>query len=505
LKFTDMYDKNITLFALQKLIDYQMPTGEWGYYDINFKNRYLRVSRKDYLSDARLRLFRKPNVYRTLTAMEVLKSYCGNKFNSRIQRAVGWLKRSLSSGWFIEWDEFSTGPFPDRRDLSHIEKAPDIRHTAQALLGLLKFDRNPGPELPKGLYNILNHQFEYGMWPRKPGFNGVEIFRSVCCADLLFHAIEYKNKEKLYRVGLREDFFQKARVALDRTCAWLVGCADKFGGLWEDEYQTAMVLERLGQRLLADKRYARAIESAVSVLLERVEGNGWTNSAIRDQRVRFSDVSRYENTVRILASLCIVQGENILVLERKLRPVFSYMRDCFKPDRIDASDYRYFLFIFCPDRNESRDAIQREQIYDYLDVKQLNTFITYSNRDAILDAMSLWVIDCLERLERLSEGKALGLPNYDQASLEKEEELLSILSMMRLISVHQPMGQLPSSLLEYFQTGDLQSLWGQLGELSEKYRPQIENKPPLSGRVYSEIKDAFIELAAKYLELMTKP
>ena len=500
-----MSDKDITIFAIQKILDFQMPTGEWGYYDVNFRNRYERVKRSDYISDARLRLFRKPNVYRTLTALEVLGHYCKNKFNARTQKGVAWIKRNLSSGWFIEWDEFSSGPFPDRNDLFHIEKAPDIRHTAQALLTLLKFDRTPGPELSKGLYNILNSQFETGMWPRKPGFNGTEIFRSVCCADLLWHALDYKNKEKLTRLGIKEDFFQKARLALDRTCAWLVTCAEKSGGLWEDEYQTAMVLERLGRRLLTDSRYASSVNRAVTVLLDQINNGGWTNSSIRDHKIRFSDTSRYETTIRIQASLQIIQGGNYWLPEKKMQPVLDYLKNSFEPDKIDASDYRYFLHIFCPDNNEFATTIQKATFYDYLSAKKPLSPYNYRSINSLLDMMGIWVTDCLGRLGNLIEGKALGLSNYDQAFLEKEEELLMILNSMKVNSVDHPMQHLPASLLEYFQTGDLQLLWDQLGEFCKQYQLPVKTEPPIGSKIYREVRSVVIELGAKYLELITKP
>ena len=499
-----MDDEVLAKLALQKILDYQMPTGEWGYYSVSLKDRYLRVKREDYAHPAYLSLFRKPNGYRTLTAIEALKDYCNNMFNSRIHKAVTWFKRNLSSGWFVEWDAFGSGPSPDQIDLPHVEKAPDIRHTAQVLLGLLKFDRNPGPEFHKGLYNLLNHQLENGMWPRKPGFNHAEIFRTVCCADLLFHAIDYKYRQKLSRLGFREDFFQKARVALDLACAWLIDCAEKHNGLWMDEYQTAMVLERLGRRLLADKRYAHIVESAVASLLERMTNEGWTNSTILKPEIRYSDLSRYETTVRICASLHIIQCEKLCVPKEMLEPVRSYLRDRFQPDVIDASDYRYFLHIFYPDYDKFRSITQRKDFFDYLDIKPSDSFLSYPNRDSLLRTMSLWIIDCLERLQGLAEGKALGQPNYVQAFLEKEEELLTILDTMRLISVHQPIEELPSSLLRYFQTGDLQPLREELEKFCRKYQIQIEKKLSFGERAFQEIRELFVEIIAKYLAEMSK-
>lgn len=497
-----MDDENLAKSALQKILDYQMPTGEWGYYSVSLKDRYLRVKREEYTRPEFLSLCRKPNGYRTLTAMEVLKDYGGNMFNSRIRKAVIWLKQNLSSGWFVEWDAFVSGPRPDRIDMPHVEKAPDIRHTAQALLGLLKFDRNPGSELPEGLCNILTCQFENGMWPRKPDFNHIEIFRSVCCADLLFHSFDRYRRKKLSKLGLREDFFPRARVALDRTCAWLIDCAEKYGGLWEDEYQTAMVLERLGRRLLADKRYAHVVESAITTLLERMTDKGWTNSSIAKPAIRDSEVSRYETTVRICASLCMIQRERSCVPEESLQPVLNYLHERFQPRVIDASDYRYFLQIFYTDCHTFRKTIQPEDFFDYLDREQFAQSPSCSHRDFLLHVMSLWVIDCLERLGGLAEGKALGLPNYDQAFPEKEKELLEILNTMHVISAGHPIEELPSSLLQYLRTPDLQCLWDRL---EDRYHLQIERKSPLRGRVYREIKDIFTTIVAKFCAEKSPP
>lgn len=483
-----------------------MPTGEWGYFNVSLKDRYLRVKREEYTRSEFLSLFRKPNGYRTLTGMELLKEYSSNLFNHRINRAIYWIKQNLSSGWFLEWDAFVSGRFPDRSDtLPHVEKAPDVRHTAQALLGLLKYDKHPGPELSKGLYNILNHQLESGMWPRKPDFNHVEIFRSVCCADLLFHALDNKFKKKLSRLSLNKEFFPRARIALDKTCAWLVDCAERHGSLWEDEYQTAMVLERIGNRLLSDRRYKNVVKLIIKTLLERMTKEGWTNSSIIKPEIRYSDVSKYETTVRVCASLLSIKKEKIFLPMEELKPVLAYLREQFQPKIIDASDYRYYLKIFYPDSKEFTKIIQKVAFFDYLNKKQSNIFKQYSGKNHLIRVMSIWIIDCLERLEQLAEGKALGLPNYDQAFLEKEEELLTILDTMRSISVKQPIEQLPSSLFQYFQTGNLQYFIEELDRFCKKYELPISKRLSLSDKIYQEVRETFSDIVAKYLSLMSKP
>ena len=491
--------------CIQKILDYQMPTGEWGYYSGPLKDRYLRVKRDDYTRHEYLALFRKPNGYRTLTAMEVLREYCGAIFNNRIQRAVQWIKASLSSGCFLEWEVFGTGPLPDRPDMPHVEKTPDIRHTAQALISLLKFDRHPGSELAKGIYNVLNQQSPTGMWPRKVGANDVEIFRSVCCADLLFHAVAPEYRRKLVSAGLGVDFFQRARIALDRTGAWLLDCASQHGGLWVDEYQTAMVLERLGKRLTADKRYLKAIETAVAVLLERTTDGGWHNSAIRDPDIRYSELSKYETTIRIAASLCQTSGQRLWISDDALQSVKDFRRLRFRPDEIDASDYRYFIQVFARDSMALRSALSRTDFVDYLDRSTHRPLQWYPGRLALFRTLTLWVIDCLDRLESLAEGRALALPNYDLAFLEKEEELLNILESMRSLNADQPLQVLPASLLCYLQTGDAQDLRQKLQTLATSYQLRIEPRRGPGQRIYHEIRSVFVEVLAKYLEGVTKP
>lgn len=500
-----MDDKELGKLALQKLLDYQMPTGEWGYFSTEFADRYERVGETYWARTEYLPLIRKPNGYRTVTGMEMLRDYCGSAFNSRIRRAVGWLKRNLSSGWFMGWDAFVTGSDPYRDDRPHLEKAPDVRHTAQALLGLLKFDRNPGDELVRGLRNILNSQLENGMWPRKPGSNHVEIFRSVCCADLLFHVLDRRYTPKLSKLGVRNSSLQKVRIALDRTCAWLVDCAKRHNGLWEDEYKTAMVLERLGHRLLHDKRYVAVAESAVAALLERMTDQGWTNSSIADAQTRYDDQKRYECTIRICASLFAIRGTRLWIPDETLKSVTEHLRDGFEPKKIDASDYRYFLQIFCGDRDAFRSSVQREDFFDYLDLKRSDSVSIYSDGAFLAHVMSLWVMDCLGRLARLAEGKVLGLPNYDQAYLEREEELLTILQSMRLVSKDQPTARLPSWLLECDQTGDLRSLWRDLERLLDRYHVEIQRTPDRGAKIYQEVKDVVSTIAAKFLAEMSKP
>jgi hypothetical protein len=488
-----MDDAAITKTALQKILDYQMPTGEWGSYKVSLADRYLRVNREEYSRPEFLSLFRKPNGYRTLSAMEVLRQYCGNQYNTRIKRAVNWFKSNLDSGWFVEWDAFASGAFPDCPNMPHVEKAPDIRHTAQALLALLKFDRNPGPELSKGLNNILSHQDSNGMWPRKPGSSSTEILGIVCCVDLLFHAYDHRFRKKLTGLGMQEKFFVKVRLALDRACAWLVKCAEQNDGLWVDEYQTAMVLERLGNWLLSDHRYAGSVEKAALVLLNRKTNEGWTNKSIDDTSIRHSPISRYETTIRVCASLFTIR-DKLWFADEDMQPILRYLRDCFKPDVIDASDYRYYIKIFCPESARIEKSSWGNSLFDYLDADHSES----KEVQSLYKIMYIWIIDCLERLDRLSLGEAYGLPNYNQAFLEKEKELLSILDSMRAMSVVGTEHELPDSIYQYLQTGDSNDLSQRLQRIAEQNSLSFTNMPSLGQKVYGELKSITIEFFAKF-------
>jgi hypothetical protein len=495
-----MDQSEIVKISLQKILDYQMPTGEWGYYSRFQKDRYLRVKRENYTRPEYISLFRKPNGYRTLTAMEILKDYFGNMYNSRITKGISWFKSNLTSGWFVEWDSFASGPFPDRTDFPYVEKSADVRHTSQALLALLKYDKNPGPELIKGLYNIIGCQYENGMWPRKPEFNHYELFRSACCADLLFNTIQPNYKRKLTNLGINQEFFRKCRIALDKTCAWFVDCSVKNQGLFIDEYQTAMVLERMGKWLVVDERYTKTVENIISILLERIEKNSWTNSGVVNAEVRNSEISRYETTVRVCACLYTIRGNKIWISDEQLLPIKEYLIDKFQPDNIDASDYRYFVQIFEPYIDEAKEKYNKNDFFDIYSKDSVPTFGNYTFKDSIIKTMSLWVIDCLERLQKLSEGKSLGQPNYRQASLEKEEEMISILNSMRLLIAKTEIKDLPQPVLIYLQTGEIEPLKKELDTICENYKFPLEKRPNLSQLTIIEIRKFAAEIIAAYLD-----
>jgi hypothetical protein len=160
--------------------------------------------------------------------------------------------------------------------------------------------------------------------------------------------------------------------------------------------------------------------------------------------------------------------------------------------------------IFCLDHEESRRTVRRQDFFDWFDTSQDAQLSGYEHRDGLLNAMCIWVVDCLWRLENLTDGKNRGIQNYDQAFLEKEEELLSILEGMRVLCAGAPIAELPTAVSQYFQTGDEKALTRSLTRVLSKSEVREMETPSFGEKVYTVLSDVFTTTAARYLAEMSK-
>jgi len=492
-------DFTIGCQALQKTLDLQMPTGEWGHLNCDWMARYERVGRHERTNKVLNQVMRKSNVYRTLRACENLRLFLGRSANSRIRRAVDWICQQMQSGWFTEWDQFATGSGdPDSRFVA-IEKAPDIRHTAEALLLLLRFEPSLSIDVRKGLENILQTQRPTGDWPRKPGFNGPEYLRTACCLELLLYATSGPVRKKLARLGTPLHFYERAKIALDRGLAWVSEHAAVDGGLWDSEYKTAMVLECIGDCLLQRREYSHVVHSAVAALLDCRQGSGWTDRE-KHPSVRSDEQHVYECTVRVAAALCKLQGPHLHFDPAVLAPTRTFLHNRFDPNIIDASDYRYYLQVFVPDADEFRSKFPNTYFHDYLSYKQEANPSAHPERDFVCRAHLDWICDCLDRLYGLEEGRTHGMQNYAQAYLEKENELLALAESFHHLACGTELQDLADGLLAFMTEQDREVLRRAYSTLRQHDPSLPERKLTLARRVYLELREIMIEVLTRAVQ-----
>jgi hypothetical protein len=486
---------------LQRTLNFQMPTGEWGSDNVSLKDRYLRVNREDSANDNYLSLFRKPNVYRTLTACEILRDYCQHHFDGRIRAASEWFTANLANGWFAEWDVVGSGINPDMSEIPHVEKLDDIRHTAQAVLQQLKFGTRYTDQTVLGLEAILAIQADNGLWPKRIGSREFELFGTACCADALYTACMPSFRRRLARLGLTDGFYNRVRTALDRTNSQLSTILERNKGLWVDEYQSSMVLERLGPHYVTDRRYYFMVEQLTDALLERFDGTGWVNSRTRPS-LRSEAVHRYETTARVLASLSETYRADIFRFYSKLEPAYNFVERYSDNNVIDSSDYRYLIRIAAPSGAVEGLEKSLSEVYDYLD-----TGFQERHKDDLwrkqLDVFAFWLGDSITRLLRLAEGRDFGSPNYEEAYSEKENDTVEL---MRILLPHLKSGpyiDLFNSVSEFIRTLDTRHLenfnnFVQAKNIKKTTRSNIPQK------IVSEIKDVAAEALARYMVKLTR-
>lgn len=392
--------------AYDGLCVYQLPSGEWGHQPhASLADRYRRVHRPE--AGSSLGFFRKPNAYRTLTAMEVLASSSRSCRDEHLHRGMSWFRSQLRGGQFQEWAV--TGyPYPDRPELPDVQLVSDPRHSAQAALALLQYDRNLAYS-PSWIVELLGYQRTDGSWVGRAGRS--DLLLLACAVDALQKWLQAQP------VGSRDGPIQsRVSTAVDDSIAHLATLATKFGGLLQDEYQTAMVLERLGLYLSGDLRRQDLLTGMLDALKAREVDGVWVS---RSSSRRGDTVQQYETTVRVAASLAPLTGFDP-ALEAVLSRSRDYLRPLFDPDRIDSSDYRYFVHIF--------------RASDHLLVEPSCALARQGERRQVL--LRLWLADALPRIGRLMEGRDIQLEDYEAAFLQSRSEIFGLMDAL-VVSARQ--------------------------------------------------------------------
>ena len=127
--------EEISVRSFQSLLDFQTPWGEWGESGHNYEERFKRIGREALLSQHKK--LAKPNMFRTLRGIEMIRWLAAGRFDHRIDKALGWVEKQMNDGWFETWIEGPIGPTSEQP--KEIVKVPDVRHTAQAVLANIKF------------------------------------------------------------------------------------------------------------------------------------------------------------------------------------------------------------------------------------------------------------------------------------------------------------------------------------------------------------------------------
>jgi hypothetical protein len=239
--FEDQVEE-ICVRSFQGLLDFQTPWGEWGESGHNSEERFKRIGRERL--HPQNKMLAKPNMFRTLRGIETIRWLTAGRFDHRIDKALGWVEKQMNDGWFKAWIERPVGHTSEQP--KGIVKVPDVRHTAQAVLANIRFRRVTYGSI-RAIERLLDAQMLEGGWPddlllRDPE---VSMHSTVFATELLYALKHKKPRRQIAKLG-RDDLLARSIPALDRAKAWLYEQNRKNGGLWEDCYTTALVLDRVG-------------------------------------------------------------------------------------------------------------------------------------------------------------------------------------------------------------------------------------------------------------------
>ena len=392
--------------AIVHLLGMQYPWGEWS------DRRTAMES-----SIAERRSFRgpegpKPNVARTLFAIEALRHVPTQESSRSFEHALEWISRGVSNGWYLEW---TTQQVLDSEDhLPPLVLRKDVRHTAQAatVLAMWKLSAEPLGSL---VASVAESQLAGGLWPEGPGENSPRVLASIYAIESLAYSL-LGPSSRLIQATLGSNAFNEIWSAFRLGVAALHREVDAGQGLLGESasgatpYLTGIGLFRLAP--LASKHHE--IQSLCVKMIAALEASsgidGWQDASTATT-ARIATQKR--TTLRVAAGLTRSVAAGLPVS----RQVHTQAR--WLVERILLSAVA--LELDSPDYACAAIALAEPR----LSVGEGDSIADIARESSALKRTYLdyWTRAREAHLQILLEGRALGLPGYDELSRRVEGEL----------------------------------------------------------------------------------
>ena len=166
--------------AFVKLLSLQCPWGEWS-------DRRTTIEATMAERSARGAAGPKPNLARTLFALEAIEKLDYPEMWIHKRKAFEWINSGIRHGWYEEWTAAQT--FDSEVGLPSLYLRRDTRHTAQSLIANYKWNghRDPLALLTK---NCAGASLESGFWPETPRETNPRLLATVYSVEALGQSIE---------------------------------------------------------------------------------------------------------------------------------------------------------------------------------------------------------------------------------------------------------------------------------------------------------------------------
>jgi len=362
--------QNSYLKALIELLSLQYPWGEWSDRRTSLET-----------SIAERRVFRgpegpKPNVARTLFAIEALSLSNKSYFEYEINAAYNWMIGNINRGWFKEWT--SSASEDSEISIPNLIHRNDIRHSAQVATTICQMngERDILAQITKNLYKTFDQQKAF--WPESEENKTPKLLSTVYSVEFLGKILNNQYRlpiEDLLNKDLSKSIlnvYRNAIIALDDE-------ANKGNGLLGQSfrkatpYLTGLALFRLAPLAPFKHGMDILIEKMVKMLLRSMKENGWVDVSIPNS---LRETTRKRTTLRIIAGLsryfsysCNLDKATI---DKLLKMVINIISES-KSSELDSPDYACSLICLYNLNNDIKELnIDTESVRKDKEVTNLN-------------------------------------------------------------------------------------------------------------------------------------
>ncbi len=397
--------------GLTRLLSLQYPWGEWSDQRSELESRIAERRPRGTMEPP------KPNVARTLFAIEATGRGTGAAIVESRRKALVWMRQGVRDGWYWEWQVAAT---PHSETVLHeLHRRADIRHTAQVASTLARWGGEP--QLLGVLIRSLSTSAlpDSGFWSDTPG-SSVPRILATCYVIEAFAATVGERFQPGLDALVGSRVASGVRVAFRRGLSALLLDVEEGAGLLggtnsvANAYISALTLFRLAPFVDVHQDVLELVGRLVDGLSATAEEWGWEDRSVHEDLRR---LTRNRTTLRAAAGLARAAGTDLIdVSGDVLALARGRVTELMAPSAgwpLDSPDYACGLICLL-------------ELETWLDIDALCVSGQGAVDALIRQHTKDWEENTRDLLRGLSFGRRLGLSGYHEVWAEYADRLVML-------------------------------------------------------------------------------